>query len=86
MGNSVHLPGRENIAKVGNWTTLIVIGKGAGHEDRNQPICDMANNAKSALGTEISKIGSIVITAFSEKKPLKDVLMEQIEKAIQRSA
>jgi len=46
----------------------------------------MANNAKSALGTEISKIGSIVITAFSEKKPLKDVLMEQIEKAIQRSA
>ena len=86
MGNSVHLPGRENTAKVENWTTLIIIGKGAGHEDRNQPICDMANNAKTALGTEISKIGSIVITAFSEKKPLKDVLVEQIEKAIQRSA
>lgn len=86
MGNSVHLPGRENKAKVGNWTTLIIIGKGAGHEDRNGHICNMANKAKSALETENSKIGNIVITAFLETKSLKDVLMVKIEDAIRRSA
>jgi hypothetical protein len=86
MGDSVHLPGRRNKAKVGNWTTLIIIGKDAGHEDRNDRICNLANKAKSALGTGNSKIGNIVIEAFSENKLLKDVLMEKIDKAIQRSA
>lgn len=86
MGNSVHLPGREKPAEVGNWTTLIIIGKDAGHEDRNDRICNLANKAKSALGTGNSQIGDIVIEAFSENKPLKDVLMNKIEEAIQRKA
>lgn len=86
MGDSVHLPGRKNNAKVGNWTTLIIIGKGGRHDDRLEKIENIANNAKSALGTVNSQIGKIVIVAFSDNKPLKDVLMEKINEAIQRSA
>jgi hypothetical protein len=86
LGESVHLPIRENKAEVGNWTTLIIIGKDLGHEDRNASICNLANKVKSALGTENSKIGNIVIEAFSVNNPLKDVLMEKIKEAIQRRA
>ena len=78
MGDSVHLPGRKNKAKVGNWTTLIMIGKDAGHEDRNDRICNLANQAKSALGTGNSQVGNIVIAAFSEKKTLLNILLEEI--------
>ncbi len=85
MGNSVHLPGRENKVKVGNWTTLIIIGKGADHIDRNEHISDMANNVKTAFGTENSKIGNIVIKSLSENQILKDVLMGILDEAIQRS-
>jgi hypothetical protein len=82
MGESIHLPGRKNKAKVGNWTTLIIIGKDAGHEGRNDRICNLVNKAKSALGTGNSQIGNIVIAAFSDKRPLTDLLMEKITEAI----
>jgi hypothetical protein len=86
MGNSISFNKSNSYAwKIGNWTTLIVIGKGKNHEKRNKHIIDMALKAKSAFGTENSKIGNIVIDAFSEKKPLKDIVLEQIEIAMQRN-
>lgn len=86
MGNSISFnKSNSHALKIGNWTTLIVIGKGKEHEKRNKYIIDMALKAKSAFGTENSKIGNIVIDAFSEKKPLKDIVLEQIEIAMQRN-
>ncbi len=85
MGDFVHLPSRKKTAEIGNWTTLIIIGKDAGHKDRNDRICNLANKAKSTLGTENSKLGSIVIKSFSGNETLKDVLMQKVKEAIKRN-
>ena len=90
MGKSVSFKGNsseDNSSgwKIGNWTTLIIIGKGKNHEMRNDYLSEMAIKAKSALETENSKIGDIVVKTFSEEKPLKDVLMKQIEVAKRRN-
>jgi hypothetical protein len=85
MGTSTYLPGGKPVY-VGEWTTLMIIGKGPGHVDRNERIRKMANNAKSALGTVNSKIGNFVIKSFSVNDDLKKVLMEEIDEAIQKNA
>ena len=85
MGNSIYLPGGKKV-DVGKWTTLIIIGKGAGHKNRNEYIQKMADDAKSALKTVNAGIGHIVIKSFSAKDDLKETLLEQIEEAIQRIA
>lgn len=85
MGNSIYLPRRKKV-DVGEWTTLIIIGKGSGHEDRNGHILKMVNNAKSALGTVNSRIGNIVIESVSANDDLEKVLMKQIDEAIRRNA
>jgi hypothetical protein len=85
MGNSIYLPRRKKV-DVGEWTTLIIIGKGAGHEDRNGHILKMANNAKPALVTENSRIGNIVIESVSANEDLDKVLMKQINEAIRRNS
>jgi len=87
MGNSIYLPGGEKVDRkkvdVGKWTTLIIIVKGAGHEERNEYILKMVDDAKSALKTVNAGIGHIVIKSFSAKDDLKETLLEQIEEAIQ---
>ena len=85
MGNSIHLPRRKKV-EVGKWTSLIIIGKGAGHEVRNEHILKMANNAKSALGTKNSTIGNIVIKSLSANEDMEKILMKIIDKAVQISA
>jgi hypothetical protein len=85
MGDSVHLPGRKKIPEVGEWTTLIIIGNGAGHDHRIEQIENIVNNAKSAMGTGNSQIGNVVIATLSDSKTLTDVLMKKIEEAIKRS-
>jgi hypothetical protein len=84
MGNSIHPPKREKVL-VGEWTTLIIIGKGGGHDVRNERILKLANKAKSALGTVNSSIGNIVIESFPDSGNLEKTLMEQIDAAIQRN-
>jgi hypothetical protein len=84
MGSSIHPPRIEKV-KVGKWTTLIILGKGAGHDVRNGRILKLANKAKSALGTINSGIGNIVIKSVSENDDLNKILMEEIDEAIQRN-
>jgi len=84
MGNSIHLPGREEEVAVGEWTTLIVIGKGAGHEFRDGYIQETAIDARSALGTVNAKIGKIVIESFSAAADLEMKLTDKIYEAIRR--
>jgi hypothetical protein len=84
MGSSIHPPRIEKV-RVGKWTTLIIIGKGAGHDVRNGRILKLANKAKSALGTVNSGIGNIVIKSVSENDDLDKILMEEIDEAIQRN-
>ncbi len=86
MGESVTFSGNSNGWKIGNWTTLIIIGEGKDHEKRNGHIRDMALRARSAFGTANSKIGDIVIKSFSGHVELKSMLMDQIEQALQGSA
>lgn len=85
MGDSVHLPGREINASVGNWTTLIVLCVGKYKDERLETIKMMANKVKSAFGTGNSELGSIVIGHFSDYEELEASLKEKIGKAIQRS-
>jgi len=85
MGNSIYRPRREKM-DVREWTTLIIIGKGSGHKDRNEHIQKMANDAKSALGTANSRIGNIVIESVSANEDLDKVLMKKIDEAIRRNA
>ncbi len=81
MGNSTWLPGGGKMS-VGPWTSLIIIGKGEGHDYRNRRIQEMANKARSAWGTVNSRIGNVVIRSFAENDDLKKVLMRQINRAI----
>jgi hypothetical protein len=83
LGNSVHLPGGEITAKVGNWTTLIILSQGTAGKYRIKDIQDKANKVKSALETENSQIGNIVIASFSTAEDLEKVSIELVEKAIQ---
>jgi len=83
LGTSAFLLGGEQV-DVGEWTTLIIIGKGADHKYRDDKICEMALKARFTLATNNSNIGNIVIKSFSEDKPLKNLLVRQIKKAIQR--
>ena len=85
MGNSIHPPIREKVG-VGEWTTLIIIGKGTRHDERNKYILEMANNARPAMGTVNSSIGNIVIESFPDNGNLENTLMKQIDDAIQRNA
>jgi hypothetical protein len=84
MGDSIYPPKRDKV-KIGKWTTLIILSKDAGHGGRNELIAKMALGAKSSFERENSKIGDIVVKSFSEKNPLKDILMEKIKKAISRN-
>ena len=84
MGNAVYCPGKKKV-DVGEWTSLIVIGKGSGHEEKNRYILDMANLARSALGTSNCRIGKLVIETFMGKEDLGEVLLKQIEAAIKRN-
>ena len=84
MGSSIHLP-KEKIAKVGKWTTLIILGKGEGHKTRNERILKLADRAKSALGTVNSKIVKIVIESIGEKDNLEELLMKKVDEAILRN-
>ena len=79
MGRSVSFDGNSSNWNIGNWTTLIILGKGKNHGDRNELIREMALKAKSALGTENSMIGNIVILDSEEKAFWKKVVREQIE-------
>jgi len=83
MGNSISFDDNSSNWKIGNWTTLIILGKGKNHERRVDYIRAMALKAKSALETENSKIGHIVIGTFSEIESLKTMVREQIEIARQ---
>ena len=87
MGRSITFRGKSNIGKssdrkIGNWTTLIILGKGSGCESRNEWIRALALKAKSVLDTENSSIGDIVIMDYEEKPSWKMLLEEQIEKCI----
>lgn len=84
-GNFISLPGKDE-STVGDLTTLIIIGKGEKHRDRNEHIREKAMMAKSALGTGNSQIGNIVIKSFSNDEKLEIVLMKQIDEAIRRNA
>ena len=79
MGRSISFRGNSGSWKIGNWTTLVILGKGKNHEGRNELIHDMALKAKSVLGTENSMIGDIVIKDSADKASLKEKLREQIE-------
>jgi len=85
MGNSVHLPDREIKAKVGTWTTLIVLYNGP-DDERITKFSRMANQVKSSFGTGISALGNIVVQYFSDEKSLESTLRKEIEEAIQRSS
>ena len=86
LGDSVHLPGRKKSADIGNWTTLIILCKSAGQDERIKQIENIVNNAKSALGTGNSNIGNVVIESFTNYDGLESVLTKKIEEAIQRNA
>jgi len=83
MGKSIQLP-RGKKGEVGDWTTLLVVGKGKGHEERYEYILKMANKAKDVFGKGTSSIGNIVIDTFARDDELEPVLMRQIEEAIKR--
>jgi hypothetical protein len=84
MGNTVYCPGKKKV-DVGEWTSLIVIGRGSSHEEKNQHILEMANKVMSALGTSNCRIGKLVIETFMGKEDLREVLFKQIEAAIKRN-
>lgn len=84
MGNAAYCPGKKKV-DVDEWTSLIVSGKGSGHEEKNRYILDMANLTWSALGTSNCRIGKLVIETFKDKEALKAVLLVQIEAAIKRN-
>lgn len=83
IGNSIYCPGKKRV-DVGEWTSLVVIRKASGHNDKNQHVLDMACNAKSVFGTNNCKIGRLVLESFNGKENLEKVLMDQIEIAIRR--
>lgn len=84
MGKSIHLPGRKKTAKVGSWTTLIVLCKDLDEKDlRIMHFENMANKAISALGMGNLTIGKVVVKGFVGEADLKVKLFEQIEFAIQ---
>ena len=81
MGNAVYCPGRKKV-NVGDWTTLIVIGKGStGHKERKAHILKLAKSAGAAMGTNNSRVGELVIETISEDADLEELLMEQINAA-----
>jgi hypothetical protein len=83
MGNSNYLPGGEKVF-VGEWTSLIIFGKGEGHAVRNRDIQKKVMGAKYALGTVNASMGNIVVKSLQSKDDLEKVLMKQINLAIQR--
>jgi hypothetical protein len=90
MGRSISFKDKSDKDKsndwnIGNWTTLIIFGRGKSHDKRNERIREMALKAKSSLETENSKIGNIFIGTFLDKESLNDKLGKQIEIAMQRN-
>ncbi len=70
LGGHICFEGKRELL-VGEWTTLIVIGKSeACHKERNRYLQNKAMKIKSALLTGNSKIGAIVIDAFSNAEEL----------------
>jgi hypothetical protein len=82
MGKSISFKGNSGGWKIGNWTTLIIIGKGKNHEKRNEYIRKMALKAKSTLGTENSQIGNIVIKTFSDGEKLPALLLSVLDRVL----
>ncbi len=64
---------------VGDWTTLLVLGKGPEeHRSRNRHLTDRVRAAKSALGPAKAGIGRVVIGSFETKADLEAKLLEMI--------
>jgi hypothetical protein len=85
MGKSISFKGNSSGWKIGNWTTLIIIGNGKNHEKRNEHLREMALKAKSTLGTENSQIGSIVIKTFSDGEKLPALLLSVLDRVFRES-
>jgi hypothetical protein len=87
IGNEIRY--KTETLSVGNWTTLIVIAKGADrHGRRNTYLSQRANYIKSFLGTDDGKVGEIVIKTFDDNHEdlnLETVLKNEIDIALERA-
>lgn len=80
-GNFISLP-QLGRADIGNYTTLIVLGKGRNHELRNQHIREAALSTRSALGAGNSQIGNIIVESFTTAENLKKILWDEVQKVL----
>ena len=80
IGERVVFQGKE--LEVGNSTALMVLGYSKlQHPKHNQYILEKVEKAKSALGTNNSRIGKIVIETYSDKNQLSALLLSLLRDA-----
>jgi len=71
MGDHIRFQGEREL-KVGDWTTLIVVGKSEVlHRERNFYLSRKVDSIRPALGTANAKIGEVVIDTFSGESELE---------------
>lgn len=80
FGEHICFKGKE--LKVGDFTTLIVIGiSKTNHKERNRYIQDQVKKVKANLGTLNSKIGKVVIKAYANERELIAQLPSVLDRA-----
>jgi hypothetical protein len=73
---------KGNSLKVGDFTTLIVVGVSkTNHKERNQYIQDQVNKVKASLDTLNSKIGKVVIKTYVDEEELETLLPPVLARA-----
>ncbi len=77
-----HIFFKGKALKVGDFTTLIVVGVSkTNHKERNQHIQDQVNKVKASLDTLNSKIGKVVIKTYVNEEELSAQLPSVLDKA-----
>ena len=84
LGDHISFRG-ERILSVGEYTTLIVLGKSkVMHKKRSEHLREEGMKIKSNLSTANSTIGNIVIDTFADEKGLYVLLSSELDKAFKR--
>jgi hypothetical protein len=83
LGEGIAFHGRHEL-KVGPWTTLIVMVKGAieTHQDRINYLMEESDKIKTHLTSSNKSIRKVVVDIFNDAKPLENQLKGQVCDAI----
>jgi hypothetical protein len=86
LGSGIAFQGTHDL-RVGEWTTLIVMGYDAHnlHNDRLAFLTKQANDLKAKLHTPNASIGQIILDSFSDKMELENKLGQHVSEAIAAS-